>query len=740
MVAWLIGLQPISANLNSVYHPVGEKQAPTANLRRHASSERKSPLKAAKKAEDEEYTVRMNFAWGSGMHPDCAIAFNADDTYYYDYEWEDDFIDFSLPAGKYNFLARYTNENFGPQIFVVKEDVEVNSDMTLTLDAAEATNHLQFRTKLPSGDYTRLPYADFSESTYDPTYDYSQCNIENMYFNEYMYHEDCGLIASMSGSAGYERNVDGERVSGEVIFDYLINNVSDKFKFIQFRAMPAKDNTKVYGALLQTTGTKTLNIENDLANYHHYEETFQPTPLHEKLGCETYNSQIVIYNLMNEQLLGEMDCELTSEVPSVDYCIELPSDDADVTFNTLIYPKRNDYQARVVVWEEYDDKGNIIDQVKWPVSYGVYGLPIRFTSDGYEYVNNNHSIYGDYGFQMPEGGGTVVEYPGHKAFSFLKDEKLEAYGNSAPINAFMTQTDGEEDYDTPVVWFKPCYIGQLGEVRESDEAGYGLNILHDGESVLDDDLEDFYFEDWAWEWAETDHEKGLMQIYMVNNNISVDGVSGENYMIAAYDEHNEDLCAPTLQMLHYVNTDGVITNHFATADEAILEFAGGDFNWHNEGGNWWFDEKEATVKVEYAPYQSDDFTEINVTEVPELYTMPGFGHFYRASLSGVDKASANGWFDLRIRLTDAAGNYQYQKISPSFKIESQSSVNPISVDGSRRVYVKDGKLCVEGADNATVAVYAMDGRSVAANSLSAGVYVVKVSNAEKTTTHKVFVR
>jgi hypothetical protein len=231
-----------------------------------------------------------------------------------------------------------------------------------------------------------------------------------------------------------------------------------------------------------------------------------------------------------------------------------------------------------------------------------------------------------------------------------------------------------------------------------------------------------------------------MQIYMVNNNISVDGVSGENYMIAAYDEHNEDLCAPTLQMLHYVNTDGVITNHFATADEAILEFAGGDFNWHNEGGNWWFDEKEATVKVEYAPYQSDDFTEINVTEVPELYTMPGFGHFYRASLSGVDKASSNGWFDLRIRLTDAAGNYQYQKISPSFKIESQSSVNPISVDGNRRVYVKDGKLCVEGADNATVAVYAMDGRSVAANSLSAGVYVVKVSNAERTTTHKVFVR
>jgi hypothetical protein len=744
-----------------VYHPVGEKQAtstlvkcslagnsaqqpPNQGLamptKSHASQQRKAIAKAATKAEDEEYSVRVKFVWDDTNHPDAAIAFNADDTYYYDYEWDGDYIDFSLPAGTYNFLAHYINDTFGPQIFVVREDVEVNSDMTLVLDAAEATNTLQFRAKLPSGDYARLPYADFSESAYDPTYDYSQCNVDNIYFNEFMYHEDCGLIASMSGSAGYERDVNGETMSGEAIFDYRINNVSDKFKFVQFRAMPDKDANGVYGVLLQTNGTANLKIENDVANYHHYEETFQPTPLYEQMGCETYNSQIIIYNLLNEELLGEMDCELVTTVPAVDYCLELPADDDAQQFNTLIYPKRNDYQARVVVWEEYDDEGNVIDQFKWPVSYGVYGLPIRFTADGYEYVNNNHSIYGDYGFQMPEGGGTVVEYPGHPAFSFMQDAKVEQYGNSAPINAFMTQTVNEEDFETPVVWFKPCYIGQLGEVRESDTSCYGLNILHDGESVLDDNLEEFNFEDWAWEWAETEHDKGLMQIYMVNNNISVDGVSGENYMIVAYDENNEDLCAPTLQMLHFVNNDGTITTHFANADEGTLEFAGGDFNWHDEDGNWWFDEKEATVCVEYAPYQSDDFTELEATEVPELYTIPGFGHFYRASLASVDKESTNGWYDLRIRLTDAAGNYQLQTISPAFKIDDQSGLKQVTADSTGRVYVKDGTLYVEGADNATVAVYTTDGRRVPTINLTPGLYLVTLTTATQSTTHKLLVK
>jgi hypothetical protein len=227
---------------------------------------------------------------------------------------------------------------------------------------------------------------------------------------------------------------------------------------------------------------------------------------------------------------------------------------------------------------------------------------------------------------------------------------------------------------------------------------------------------------------------------MVNNNISVDGVSGENYMIVAYDENNEDLCAPTLQMLHFVNNDGTITTHFATADEGTLEFAGGDFNWHDEDGNWWFDEKEATVCVEYAPYQSDDFTELEATEVPELYTMPGFGHFYRASLASVDKESTNGWYDLRIRLTDAAGNYQLQTISPAFKIDDQSGLKQVTADSIGRVYVKDGTLCVEGADNATVAVYTTDGRRVPTTNLTPGLYLVTLTTATQSTTHKLLVK
>ena len=50
--------------------------------------------------------------------------------------------------------------------------------------------------------------------------------------------------------------------------------------------------------------------------------------------------------------------------------------------------------------------------------------------------------------------------------------------------------------------------------------------------------------------------------------------------------------------------------------------------------------------------------------------MPGLGQFYKGSLAAVSGQAYEGWFDLKVQVTDAAGNWQEQVISPAFRIDN----------------------------------------------------------------------
>jgi len=141
------------------------------------------------------------------------------------------------------------------------------------------------------------------------------------------------------------------------------------------------------------------------------------------------------------------------------------------------------------------------------------------------------------------------------------------------------------------------------------------------------------------------------------------------------------------------------------------------------------------VKVEWAPYQTDDFTSITVTEDESKYYMPGYGHFYSGSLSSVNKVSSNGWFDVRITVTDTTGNYQKQVISPAFYIAALDGVGEVTEDNVQ-VYVRDGAIVVSGVENPNIEVYNAAGSRVRTSGLTQGIYVVRVNG----TAHKVFVK
>ena len=91
--------------------------------------------------------------------------------------------------------------------------------------------------------------------------------------------------------------------------------------------------------------------------------------------------------------------------------------------------------------------------------------------------------------------------------------------------------------------------------------------------------------------------------------------------------------------------------------------------------------------------------------------MPEMGNFFHGSLEGVTGQAYEGWFDLKVKVTDAAGNLQEQVISPAFRIDNLAYSNVATV----------------GSDNAReVARYNLAGQRVDGD--AKGVVIVKMSD------------
>lgn len=138
-----------------------------------------------------------------------------------------------------------------------------------------------------------------------------------------------------------------------------------------------------------------------------------------------------------------------------------------------------------------------------------------------------------------------------------------------------------------------------------------------------------------------------------------------------------DWVPPTAQLLWF--TEGaIVRDHFQTPENAVLHLYAADFRYTlNDMQDK--DMMEAypleSIKVEYAPHRSGEYSEIGVSENADMFFMPGYGYCYEGSLASVDRGSADGWMDLRITLSDDSGNVQTQTLSPAFRVESLSGID-----------------------------------------------------------------
>lgn len=620
-----------------------------------------------------------------------------------------DTVTMKVPVDTFDILSRAFHGSSSSH--VIKEQVRISHDTIITIHQNEAKpmpliafdeNGNQLRADILNGETV------VEKGNVDP-----DGAVEVL-----IYLKGQGVVFSMV-SMGLSHDVVEDSVlwnKGQ-IYNFYINELSNRYSVIAiphcFYSFNGRND--IYLARIRHESADDWALSNSAEDCILYDEAFKSTP--KDSDCMIHGLGYVSETLCGDDVYGSSALRADSTLHGDKVYIHLSApreygnrDDAVDLIVNLAYGEN--YRQAIYTNTYEDENGNpiLVVDTSYTMTW-IYGETFIEHSGDVEYADNGHAAYGDDGFQYSPVTYGRVEYPGYSVFSAQKGKRKGIYGDSAPMLSMMSK-NYTDDYWGKIISWSPCYIGRLGEVRTTDNNYSRLEMHYNDSIVFDSDtLSDL--SSFGYDWAMGQHPDGVWELNMINTNILVDGIQGRNTAKIIYDARKEDAAAPTLQMLNFVDSDNVVTDRFGVGDEGILQFSCGDFNYVFDVNKWsgYFDCQPVMVKVEYSPYGEDKWSELDVDEDPSLYHMPAFGHFYRGQLSQVSSSSSNGWFDLKVTLTDEAGNSQEQTISPAFKIENLNDIGIVS-SGERkadgRVYDLQGRVVSKPIHG----VYIMNGKKV----------------------------
>lgn len=603
-----------------------------------------------------------------------------------DYEKPNKKVTQTIPVGTYDMFASYMS-HYSELYYVFREQVSILSDTTITLSQKEATLPLAIKTVDHTGKSLHMPVYDTNNRVVEKGTAEDYSSLSFFILNGF------GNAAAVIGG--------GYKYRGHET-DFYINKLSDRYKLCEARIISVGE-TYWFNKYVVEDLSKGQTVTNDPSRFIKYDQKFAVSPKWRDKS-EFHVPGYYMAGVFNgDAIIGQRS--YIPNMPSSDYTtkfyLDTPKDDdsSKDQFNVIVRPLMSDYMKKEVY------SGNEIKEY-----YFITGQQVLGDRDGLEFVVAGYEEDG--GFNTPEGKVRSQFYPGHPAFSFTgKNAPNHVYGESCPINSvqFKTYLVGKQEE----VNITPNYIGRYGELRGAD-----YFVLAKSEEEVGDDA-----------YAMT----------ITNKNISVDGLEGMNKTRILMQEEKEDHVPPTLQMLQFKDKQGNITDRFKSPENGVIEIAAGDFSFNPviEYYAGYFTCKPVNVKVEYYAHGSSDAgKQLAIEEVPSLYFMPGFGHFYRGSLESVPAAtSQKQWYDLVITVTDLSGNEQKQTISPAFCITGITGIDLSAQHEVVRITIEEDRIVAEG-QNVVMELYGADGQRLAVSNrgeivttdITPGVYVVKVTN------------
>lgn len=665
----------------------------------HARMNAKDMVRRTKEKESAEETFTVTCIFEGETYPFFAIYHpgffeQVRMNVYFEQEDEDRYV-FEVPAGTYDICADFYGslnglEGFG---YLVHEDVEVKEDMTVRFSQEEATVVQRVQPLLKNGDPIQLPIGSWGESGLE--IDSTSYNTKYVNYDYKILREGCEIVAQGTFFAEYCPD------DGTTDWYLITNELSDKYHAIVNSFVWTKEDN----FLISTSDFSGFSnrILHPYAEYQSYKvPQFVDTPLYYQEGCDENRLCITGAYWMNDVSMGGTGIYIPGTDPEV-LVASQTSEVADI--KTVVMPIS--VQAERIERYEIDFGGIMIPEIDIRRAE-MFSLPAWYSGKQWEYINQNHSECGSWLYQKTEDED-VLEFPGLAPYCFSSEELTVPLGNSTPILVWATEVY-ERNGNTFIDFWPQAWIGRHGEVRSCDRSDFTSLTVADGDGkILFDTSDGGSLTQWIREYFSNPHEPGVLKATSIDTNILIDGeIKGKTYSTIEIDERKEDRSTPTPQMLIFKDREGFITDRFKSAEEGVIEFSAGDFNLDESENGGYYTVEEADVTVEYSPYGEDNWFEIKVEEVPEYFYMPGFGYFYRGSLANVNLPSSNNWYDLRLTLTDKAGNRTVEVISPAFKLEQKSGVQT-TTSNDMEIRVENGMLYVDSDRVSSIDLYGVAG-------------------------------
>ena len=627
--------------------------------------------------------------------------YNKDNVVFVD-EWEmsDDMCMWvaEVPQGTYQLIVQFMMDFFDPismgcsEGIIIKEDIAINQDRTITINYADAKNVVYLEKKLPNGDA-------FEDGDYDERIgDYiNQPNVISMTGNINLIDNECGLLAEYMLGYPESNYIDEEGNVYDTRFRLLVSDLSERYTLIMDHIALGFDDE--FNAIYTVRAVKTgINDSEDLAcsgNYKTISNSVKPSILCESSSIKGPQANILFMN-ENEGTHSICTSMYNIGMANTQYFMHVcESGDA--------MPDNYKYYYNATICDYFYQGGFTRSSKALLLPWG------DITGDEVVY----QTISSDKGFKYNRMSDNKTYLRSNSTFSFKESEVTGLFGNNAPLNVFGYNYNR---MGTKNQQLNCNFVGRMGEIRESDNNAMDFSMSYNGEEVCDD-------YQLGQNWIDNEeHADGVYDVTIVNQNMTVDDMQGCNTTKVHYDTRNEDFTPPTAMMLQFRNAvDNKVTDRFEAGEEAIMYLAAKDYN-ITVDENWAMGMEclPVNVKVSYAANGTDNWAEMDINEMPELFDEYSFGYIYATSLDQVMCNSANKWYDLKIELSDEAGNWQEQVISPAFRIERGGST---------------GIEVVKANDATEVARYTVDGRAISAP--EAGVNIVKMSDG---TVKKVLVK
>ena len=674
----------------------------------------KSFIENSVQADAESVELTIEISGYSGRQMVQTRVFNESASFYI---YTKDKETITVPFGIYDVISliwRNDGENGSKQnpCFVIKEQVDVNKDMSIVLSSDMADQRIHVKNYGPDGEELKFPLGhvdwDAMEWIVDEKgdVDVTQCEYK-------IFLKGTGFVFGLSAMcADYfmEEDADYRTLKN---YDWFVNSdVSNRFLFTQMRTSINDETNNCYVSYFSTDNVKCDILENNPQDYVINRETWKFTPDgNERFGGGYMTEVSYTYNDLFEENAGlgvfNPELEKNTELDTYVY-VNVPAQDP-IDNQLKLFMSQTFYDGA-----DYDEETGFYDyenNTAYSPYYQYENGEKRYAGLGLHSDLINPNVLLNVATNRLGTKEMMQRLTENNAFSVVESDKIGILGENCPINYLVLKSAYNERTGSENAHLNPAYIGRFGETRWCDKGGFSWEAKCDGE-VLET------IEEWNAQ------KKGVYDVAFFNKNVEVDGLQGENATSVHYDTRNEDCFSPSLTMLQMRNSDRKVVDRFATGNDGKIELSAADFNYQFmvDYHDAIYECKQITTNVYYSPYKKNEWAALEVEEIPENFFMPGFGYFYRGSLKDVTGAGEKGWFDLKIRLEDAAGNWQEQVISPAFRIDDlvDTGISQLTND--------NGQLTISGNET----VYDVMGRRVADKSSKAmkGIQIVRRQNGD----------